>query len=227
VHERGGFGLTLTGFIPYREQVHVATVTRAGFRPNTPMTRAPAIDRSIAMSSVVLAIAMSSVAHAQPAGATPSTGGQPTVRPSNTEPKTYHVRVRSLPPRSGISWDLALEGGYGVRLSGTLDDQFLGRARVGGLFLSDPWVLQLGVLGELGGLSSAGVGVQGQAVHLRSGFWSQLGGAVGHGSDFVSYVSVGWTLLGVEWQHRYTSTADNALFFKISLPIGLAIFLAQ
>jgi len=72
------------------------------------------------------------------------------------------------------SWDGNIEGGIGRVLSPGETVGLL-RARAGVLVIRDPAFYALGATYELSHLSAATLGIQGEFLHLESGFWAQIG----------------------------------------------------
>jgi hypothetical protein len=127
----------------------------------------------------------------------------------------------------GVSWDLQLEGGGGLGLNGSLDDNFIGRIRAGGLLADEPWIFNLGVTGELGGLASRGVGAALEVNHF-GGPWIRAGASYVRGDAIMSRASLGFAIFSVEWQHRFRAwEPDDALMFQVRIPIGIWWFVSR
>ncbi len=145
---------------------------------------------------------------------------------------------KPIPQRRGGSsrFDLNIEGGLGKTLQ---RDGLTGfaRARAGWLTVVEPrnpqgsplYVTVGGTLAtsDLGLFS---VGLQGELMHLSSGFWAQGGGFVdvtkpGPGVA----LSAGWSLFGVEFQRRFVDEgralteprADWAVYGKLRIPVTI------
>jgi hypothetical protein len=74
---------------------------------------------------------------------------------------------------------------------------------------------------EAGALGRLGIGCE-LEVNLWEGWYVDLGLARVEGADWMSHVSAGFTVLGVEWQHRFDAKApSHALLLEVRLPIGL------
>jgi len=130
-----------------------------------------------------------------------------------------------LPQRRGISWDLQIEGGWAASLKNELPHHWFGRARAGMLFLAEPQMYAFGPTFELGGLIGSGVGGQIDIIQLATGFSLEAGAAVSFDGVVVSHLSLGYALLGVEWQQRFGSAHAAALLFKLRIPVGAFVYL--
>ena len=129
--------------------------------------------------------------------------------------------------RSGFWPDIALAVGGGIGLGGGLDTNVMARARLGALYAYEPLIINLGVSAEVGALAERGLGLELELNHFGGPF-VQLGFDRVLGSDWMSRVMLGFTLFGVEWQHRFdrgAARADNALMFVLRVPIGIWWFL--
>lgn len=132
----------------------------------------------------------------------------------------------TLAPRSGFGFDVNLDGGLAVALDGDLDNNFLGRLRLGGVYVTEPWVLALGVTGEVGALAKYGFGVAAELSHL-DGFWGRVGGSRVQGDDWMTQLTLGYLFFGLEWQHRFdrAAPAQDALVLVFRVPFGMWWFL--
>ena len=126
------------------------------------------------------------------------------------------------------SWDANIDGGIG-RVFDPGETTGLLRVRAGVLFIRDPHFLALGATYELSHLSAATLGIQGEYLHLESGVWLQAGPLLDVGSNkprFGWMGSLGWSLLGVEYQGRdYNGNGYvSAVFAKLRIPLGIIGF---
>jgi hypothetical protein len=121
----------------------------------------------------------------------------------------------------GFGPDAQLTGGLGFGFEGKLDNYFLARARIGGLYASAPWIFNLGATLELGAL--AGLGWGGELELSRSGaLYGNLGLARVDESRWQLHAGIGFMIFGLEWQHRFGGPEPhNALLFEVRLPLGL------
>ncbi len=153
-----------------------------------------------------------------------------TQRPRNknetpdTAERTPRV-VGANPMRVGLSWDAQLEFGGGFALRDSLEFPLFARPRLGVLFAWEPWLFAAGVTGEFGGTVKEAVGFQLDAIHLESGISIETGAAYEPKDNFNIHVSLGFTLVGIEWQHRFDTQPVDGLLFKLRLPIGAYFFL--
>jgi len=142
---------------------------------------------------------------------------------SNQTDPDAPVPTGGLPAMRGVSWDFELELGVGFAVQGDLDDELLGRARGGVLFIQEPFFLSVGVTGEVGGLAGYGVGLQGDLIHLWGGYTFQVGAEYAEGGAWIVHAGLGYAILSAEWQHDFDTDAD-ALFFKLRIPIGIVFY---
>jgi hypothetical protein len=121
----------------------------------------------------------------------------------------------------GFGPDAQLVGGLGFGLDGKLNNYFLARGRLGALYASAPWIVNLGLTAEVGAL--AGLGFGGELELSRGGsFYGSLGVArVDHGRWLV-HAGVGFMIFGLEWQHTLEGpNPSHALLLEVRLPLGL------
>ena len=130
------------------------------------------------------------------------------------------------PPITGVFPDAALSVGAGIGLGNGLSDNVFARLRLGGLLADEPFIVNLGVTGEVGGLAELGAGAELEVNHF-GGLWLQVNGSRVDGAQYMGHLALGYTLLGVEWQHRFGGSDDNALLFLLRLPIGIWWFMWQ
>ncbi len=128
-------------------------------------------------------------------------------------------------PRQGLTWDLALEAGGALRLYGPLPAYYFTSMRAGGLWLSGDVGLSFGVtVGSGAAFDRWGTGVELQFTHLTSSLWGQAGLSFTDGNRLVSRVAVGFSLIGLEYQHRFEGVdAVDVMIFKVNLPIGIFV----
>lgn len=130
-----------------------------------------------------------------------------------------------LPQRRGVSWDAQLEGGLGIALRNDLPHSWFGRARVGMLVVHEPLIFAFGPTVEVGGLIGLGVGGQVDLIHLATGMSLEAGGAAAASDELVTHLSLGYSIFGLEWQHRFARQSADALMFRLRVPVGVIAFL--
>jgi hypothetical protein len=145
------------------------------------------------------------------------------------------VNEAEIGARSGIvgprerrtTWDLNLDGALGRLLTDPGQWTGFGRVRGGILHIRDSLYFSLGLTYEISDKTAATFGLQGEVMHLESGFWLQVGGLLDIQPKPGVMASVGWSILGFEFQYRnYEDTGPvAALFGKIRIPLRI-IFLA-
>lgn len=131
-------------------------------------------------------------------------------------------------PLRGLYWDtsFALGLGSGVRTGG--ERSRLGGAtpimaglRLGGLWAADPAVLAFGLGVHLGGLHRVGIGAELEISHL-GGLFAGLGVAYARGDALVNTATLGYRMVGLQYQHRaFDGEAYHALFVLLRMPFGL------
>jgi hypothetical protein len=133
-------------------------------------------------------------------------------------PKPEPYRAKGFWP------DIALAVGGGIGVGGAIDTNLYGALRLGALFAYEPWVINLGINGELGALPKRGIGVELEFNYLR-GPYVQFGYDKIADGDFMIRTTLGFALFGVQWQHRLASTKpSDALLFVLRLPLGIGWF---
>ncbi len=172
------------------------------------------------------------VVSAGPATATPVVPPTPAAPPSATPTATKEPPpIELLGPKMGkrlLTWDANIDGAYGYIFGSKKTDSGFVRARGGLLWVRDPNFFSLGLTYELSPESVATVGVQGEAMHLDSGMWIQVGGQLDleHKARPSGIVAVGWSILGVETQVRSYEGfgVAPAVFGKLRIPLGVIGF---
>ncbi|MBN2493385.1 MAG: hypothetical protein JXR96_02240 [Deltaproteobacteria bacterium] len=130
-----------------------------------------------------------------------------------------------VPRREGFGWDIQLEGGYAVAGDKVWGDlSFFGRARLGALFVGEPWYLAVGPVVTAGGLAEIGGGLQVELTHLYNGLWGQLGLECNDQPRLQVHIAAGFSIGGLEWQQSIHDAGTWALIVKLRIPIGIAVF---
>lgn len=132
------------------------------------------------------------------------------------------------PQRVGWGWDLEID--LGLRLADRELDASLGMARLqaGALWASEPYYFSFGATAELGGAADRGLGAQVTITHLDAGAWAHLGASwLPRDSAAMTSLGAGWSLFGLEWQHRLDDGdgQGDALLLHVRLPLGTTWFL--
>jgi hypothetical protein len=100
----------------------------------------------------------------------------------------------------------------------------MGRLGVGALYAFEPLIVNLRISGEVGASAERGFGAELEVNHFGGPFL-QLGFDRVLRDDYMTRVMIGFTLFGVEWQHRLDTPAHNALLFVLRAPLGIWWFL--
>jgi hypothetical protein len=134
---------------------------------------------------------------------------------------TVAAQGGSAAQTSGFAPDAQLVGGVGFALGRGLDNPFLARARVGGLYAREPWILNAGVTLELGMLGKLGFGGE-LELNSGQGLFAEVGLARIDGGAWMSHLSLGYTVFGLEWQQRFDGAKPStALLFEVRIPMGI------
>ena len=140
-------------------------------------------------------------------------------------PRAAAAQVYAEELRIQGAWpDIAVSLGGGIGVGNSLDTNVFARLRLGGLYAYEPWVVNLGVCGELGALAERGVGAELELNHF-GGPWGQVGGSRVLGGQWMGHLALGFAVFGVEWQHRFGDETSNAVLFLLRAPIGIWWFL--
>jgi hypothetical protein len=127
----------------------------------------------------------------------------------------------------GFAPDAQFVGGVGFGVGAKLKNYFLARGRLGLLYADEPWMANLGAIVEIGALGRFGAGAE-LELNADRGLFGAVGLARVTGKDWMSHISVGFTVLGLEWQHRFgDERPSDALLFEVRLPIGTWWFVKQ
>ena len=141
----------------------------------------------------------------------------PPVQPESAVPFVF-----TRPGKRYVTWDLNVEGAGGRVFTEPAQWTGFGRVRAGVLWVRDPDFFTLGVNYEVSGLSSAIVGAQGEWMNLEMGTWGQVGPLfdVAHGGRPGFMASLGWSIVGIEYQGRDMRDADfvSAIYAKLRGP---------
>lgn len=143
--------------------------------------------------------------------------------PRRASAQVYAEQLRTR----GFGWDLQLQGGVGFGVQRALDNAFVARARLGGLYAYEPWILNVGPTLELGGLARLGAGAE---LELNSfgGLFGQLALARVEDDAWMTRIGVGFTIFGAEWQHCFAAGPDDdAIMFVVRVPLGIWWFLVH
>lgn len=124
----------------------------------------------------------------------------------------------------GFGVDGQLVGGVGVGLGHAIDNNFLGRARLGALYAYEPWIVNAGLTAELGALASFGLGAE-LELNTLAGWFAQAGLGRISGGELMTHAAFGYSVVGIEWQHSFGHAAStDALLLDVRLPLGLFWF---
>lgn len=130
---------------------------------------------------------------------------------------------------SRATWDMTLDFHLG-RVGSRMDwAAFMGKVRVGGLWVQTPWALGLGVQVQLSNVEVFTFGFESELTHVATGFWGQLGlvGDVRGRGGLTA--GLGWSIIGVSAGVRGGTGFDPdwSLYFMVRVPVGLFALLAR
>lgn len=176
-----------------------------------------AVDRTRGRTVTAVLALGALIAAAVPSGVAAQT-------PREAREEAAPLPAEGAQPIVGIWPDMALSVGAGIGVDEVLDSNVFLRLRLGGLLAFEPWVLNLGVTGELGALAEWGAGVELELNHM-SGPWLQINASRVEHERFMGHLGLGYFVVGVEWQHAFGDEPDDAVLFVLRLPIGLLWFM--
>lgn len=123
-------------------------------------------------------------------------------------------------PTEGFGPDLQVVGGIGFGLDEKIDNNFLGRVRLGALYAFEPLWLSGGAALEAGGLAGLAVGGELELNEFR-GWFASLGVNYARNERITGHVSFGYTIFGLEYQHTFGDRSPSeALLVTVRFPLG-------
>lgn len=159
---------------------------------------------------------------------TPTAPNGRVVIPQNPDtPAKLAIAAGLGPQERATTWDMNLDLGYGRVFSDPGHWSTFGRVRAGVLHVHDTLYFALGATYDVSSLTPATFGVQGEVLHLESGFWFQLGGFVGTpGAHPGAMAAAGVSLIGIEAQARgYDDLGTvGAVYLKVRVPVGIIAY---
>ncbi|HET6340269.1 MAG TPA: hypothetical protein VFG30_43975 [Polyangiales bacterium] len=128
--------------------------------------------------------------------------------------------ARAQAPTEGFGPDLQIAGGIGFGLDEKIDNNFLGRVRLGALYAFEPFWLSGGAAVEAGGLAGLAVGGELELNEFR-GWFANLGVNYARNERITGHVGAGYTIFGLEYQHTFGDhSPSEALLFTVRFPLG-------
>jgi hypothetical protein len=122
---------------------------------------------------------------------------------------------------NGLGPDAQLAGAVGVGFGGHLRNPFLGRARVGALYVFEPFIANAGISFEVGALGKLAIGCE-LELNAWRGLFAEVGFARVDPTEWMTHAVLGFTVLGIEWQHRWSQASpSDALLLEVRLPFGI------
>jgi hypothetical protein len=120
----------------------------------------------------------------------------------------------------GIGPDIATAGGVGFGLGSKIDNNFLGRLRLGVLYAFEPYWINGGLTLEAGALSNLALGGEIEANSFH-GWFANLGLAYSRDEYVTGHLSAGYTIFGLEYEHAFADRKPReALLFIVRFPLG-------
>jgi hypothetical protein len=130
-------------------------------------------------------------------------------------------RAKAQTPPQGLAPDLQVAGGVGFGLDHKIENNFLGRVRLGGLYAVDPYWISAGAAVEAGALAGLALGGELELNEFR-GWFANLGVNYAPRTDRITgHVGAGYTIFGLEYQHSFGDhSPSEALLFTVRFPLG-------
>jgi hypothetical protein len=150
--------------------------------------------------------------------------GQGSGQPAPAAAPPPPPRSYGLPQRAGWSWDVEVDLGLRLKDRDLEAARGMARLQVGALWAQEPYYFSFGATAEVGGAAERALGAQVTMTHLFAGTWGHLGASwLPRDSTAMTSLGAGWSLFGVEWQHRLDD--GDALLLHVRLPLGTTWFL--
>lgn len=80
--------------------------------------------------------------------------------------------------------------------------------------------MPVGVTGQLGGIGGPAAGFEAELIHLWTGMWAQAGALPITADGPALAMAVGWSVLGIEWQHDVDRDEDSVAVM-VRAPLGM------
>jgi hypothetical protein len=123
-------------------------------------------------------------------------------------------------PTQGFAPDLQIAGGVGLGLDDKIDNNFLGRLRIGALHASEPYWISGGLALEVGALAGLAIGAEIEANEIQ-GWFTNLGLTYARNERLTGHVSLGYMIFALEYQHGFADRSPSeALLFSVRFPLG-------
>lgn len=123
-------------------------------------------------------------------------------------------------PTQGFAPDLQIAGGVGFGLDDEIDNNFLGRLRLGALYTSDPYWISGGLALEVGALAGLALGGEIEVSEFQ-GWFANLGLTYSRDERLTGHASVGYMIFGLEYQHGFADRSPSeAALFTVRFPLG-------
>lgn len=134
-------------------------------------------------------------------------------------------------PRHANTWDVNLDLGYGYAFGDARRGGGLARGRFGVLLVRDAVMLQFGGTAEWTTIAQhPAFGAQGEVLHVDTGAWFQLGGAIDTAGKPGGMMALGLSLFGVEAELRQYAGYDGlivSVYGKLRIPVGILAYAAS
>ncbi|MDD9968225.1 MAG: hypothetical protein OXR73_18445 [Myxococcales bacterium] len=121
----------------------------------------------------------------------------------------------------GAFWDGQFVGGGGMGLGGRLSVPVLARLRLGAGYASEPWIVNAGLTGGVGGLANLAVGGAVEVNHLDGAFL-EVGAAYGRNDRLLLHAMAGYTVFGLAYEQLLADVRpQHAVLAVLRLPVGI------
>lgn len=116
--------------------------------------------------------------------------------------------------------DAQVAGGAGLGLNGKIDNNFLGRLRVGALYAYEPYWVDAGFIVEVGALSGFAIGGQVEWNEFH-GLFANAGLTYSRNQELTAHLGAGYMIFALEYQHGFGERdPSDALLFNVRFPLG-------
>jgi hypothetical protein len=129
------------------------------------------------------------------------------------------LALAQAPIRGGAP-DLQIAGGAGIGLDDKIDNNFLGRLRLGALYASEPYWFAGGLTLEAGALAGLAFGGEIEANEFQ-GWFANLGLNYSQNDQLTGHLGLGYMIVALEYQHGFADRAPSeALLLTARFPVG-------
>lgn len=137
------------------------------------------------------------------------------------------ARANAQTRLEGFGPDLQVTGGIGFGLGDEIDNNFLGRVRLGALYAFEPYWISGGVALEVGALAGLALGGELEIDQFR-GWFVNLGVNYARDERITGHIGAGFMIFGLEYQHTFGAhSPSDAVLFTVRFPLGFWWFTSE